>query len=140
MPAFAFLETTMDRHLTMTISINAAFSLSIPEASELPQDIQYMPPGTHRIYASRNGEPVSLEIIVNAATAETLNAFLQAQLAKSKEGSDDRPFFDLSHEDCEAATWLTEFYWSASPIASRSPCASPSFAPPSPSFRAERRD
>ena len=70
-----------------------------------------MPPGTHRINASRAGKPVALDISVDAATADTLNAFLQAQLTKATEGNDDRPFFDFNHEDREAAAWPTEFYW-----------------------------
>jgi len=78
---------------------------------EAPSELQYMPPGTHRINASRSGKPVSLDIKVDASTAETLNAFLQAQLAKATEGKDDRPFFDFNHEDREAAAWPTEFYW-----------------------------
>lgn len=79
--------------------------------TECPPDIQYMPPGTHRINASRAGAPVSLDITVDAVTAETLNTFLQAQLSKAADGSDDRPFFDFNHEDREAAAWPTEFYW-----------------------------
>jgi len=70
-----------------------------------------MPPVTHRINASRAGAPVSLEITVHASTAETLNAFLQAQLTKAVDASDERPFFDFNHEDREAAAWPTEFYW-----------------------------
>lgn len=70
-----------------------------------------MPPGKHRIHASRSGNPVTLDITVDASTAETLNAFLQAQLAKASTGSEDRPFFDFNHEDREAAAWPTEFYW-----------------------------
>ena len=78
---------------------------------EAPQELQYMPPGTHRINASRNGKPVTLDITVDASTAETLNKFLQEQLTKATEGNDDRPFFDFNHEDREAAAWPTEFYW-----------------------------
>jgi phage I-like protein len=78
---------------------------------EAPQELQYMPPGTHRINASRNGKPVSLDIQVDASTAETLNKFLQEELTKATEGNDDRPFFDFNHDDREAAAWPTEFYW-----------------------------
>ena len=78
---------------------------------EVPQELQYMPPGPHRINASRAGKPVALDITVDAATAETLNAFLQAQLTKATAGNGDRPFFDFNHEDREAAAWPTEFYW-----------------------------
>jgi phage I-like protein len=94
-------------------ALTTPLSLSTPDSSpvEAPSDLQYMPPGTHRINASRNGKPVSLEITVDASTAETLNNFLQAQLIKATEGNDDRPFFDFNHEDREAAAWPTEFYW-----------------------------
>ncbi|MDG1302318.1 MAG: phage protease, partial [Opitutae bacterium] len=81
-------------------------------------DIQYMPPGTHRINASRNSKPISLDITVDATTAETLNAFLQAQLTKATDGNDDRPFFDFNHEDREAAAWPTEFYWAGDDLKS----------------------
>ncbi len=79
--------------------------------TEVPAELQYMPPGTHRINASRNGKPVTLEIKVDASTADTLNKFLQAQLTQATEGNEDRPFFDFNHEDREAAAWPTEFYW-----------------------------
>jgi phage I-like protein len=101
----------------MPEAIKAALSteLAICDQSsaiaECPKDIQYMPAGTHRINASRSGRPVALDISVDAATAETLNAFLQAQLTKATEGNDDRPFFDFNHEDREAAAWPTELYW-----------------------------
>jgi phage I-like protein len=93
-------------------ALTTPLSLSLDHShSEVPQELQYMPPGTHRINASRAGKPVALEISVDAATAETLDAFLQAQLTKATEGNDDRPFFDFNHEDREAAAWPTEFYW-----------------------------
>ena len=77
---------------------------------EAPVELQYMPPGTHRINASRNGKPVTLDITVDASTADRLNQFLQEQLTKATEGNDDRPFFDFNHEDREAAAWPTEFF------------------------------
>jgi len=93
-------------------ALTTPLSLSLDHSTaEVPQELQYMPPGTHRINASRAGKPVALEISVDAATADTLNAFLQAQLTKATEGNDDRPFFDFNHEDREAAAWPTEFYW-----------------------------
>ena len=101
----------------MPTAIKAAFTTDLAISTKssakakCPTDIQYMPPGTHRINASRAGEPVALEISVDAATAETLDAFLQNQLTKATEGNDDRPFFDFNHEDREAAAWPTEFYW-----------------------------
>lgn len=99
-----------DHHIMPDV-IKAALTTSLVSGEGLPSDLQYMPPGTHRINASRNGKPVSLDITVDASTAETLNKFLQAQLTKATEGNDDRPFFDFNHEDREAAAWPTEFYW-----------------------------
>jgi len=101
----------MPEAIKAALSTELVISDQSSAITEVPQELQYMPPGTHRINASRNGKPVSLEIKVDAATAETLNAFLQAQLAKAADGSDDRPFFDFNHEDREAAAWPTEFYW-----------------------------
>ena len=95
----------------MPDSIKAALTTSLVSEEGLPSDLQYMPPGTHQINASRNGQPVSLDISVDASTAETLNKFLQGQLTKATEGNDDRPFFDFNHEDREAAAWPTAFYW-----------------------------
>lgn len=93
--------------LTTELAIRNQSSDSI----EAPEELQYMPPGTHRINASRNGKPVTLDITVDASTADRLNNFLQEQLTKATEGNDDRPFFDFNHEDREAAAWPTEFYW-----------------------------
>ncbi len=67
---------------------------------ELPADIQYMPPGRHTINATRNKQPVTVDITADENAATRLNAWLQ-----------DRPFFDFNHEDREAAAWPTEFYW-----------------------------
>jgi phage I-like protein len=95
----------------MTQPLHAAFSNALAEGSALPADIQYMPPGRHRIRASQGGKPVSVEVAVDAATAAVLQSFLASKLAASAEGREDRPFFDFNHEDREAAAWPTEFYW-----------------------------
>ena len=101
----------MPTAIKAALTTDLAISHQSSAITECPKDIQYMPPGTHRINASRAGKPVALEISVDAATAETLDAFLQAQLTKATEGNDDRPFFDFNLEDREAAAWPTEFYW-----------------------------
>jgi len=97
--------------MTAAAPLHAAFSNALTEGSALPSDLQYMPPGRHRIRASRAGKPVSVEVLVSAATAAVLQAFLAAKLAAAAEGREDRPFFDFNHEDREAAAWPTEFYW-----------------------------
>jgi len=91
--------------------LHAAFSNALAEGSALPADIQYMPPGRHRIRASQGGKPVSVEVAVSAATASVLQSFLAAKMTAAAEGREDRPFFDFNHEDREASAWPTEFYW-----------------------------
>ena len=91
--------------------LHAAFSNALAEGSALPTDIQYMPPGRHRIRASQSGKPVSVEVAVSAATAAVLQTFLAAKMTAAAEGREDRPFFDFNHEDREASAWPTEFYW-----------------------------
>lgn len=61
----------------MLEAVHAAFTTSLGESEGLPADIQYMPPGRHRIHASCSGKPVTLDIAVDAATADALNDFLQ---------------------------------------------------------------
>lgn len=91
--------------------LHAAFSNALAEGSALPSDIQYMPPGRHRIRASQGGKPVSVEVAVSAATAAVLQSFLAGKMTAAAEGREDRPFFDFNHEDREASAWPTEFYW-----------------------------
>jgi phage I-like protein len=91
--------------------LHAAFSNALAEGSALPADIQYMPPGRHRIRASQGGKPVSVEVSVSAATAAVLQTFLAAKMTAAAEGREDRPFFDFNHDDREASAWPTEFYW-----------------------------
>jgi len=95
----------------MTQPLHAAFSNALADGYALPTDIQYMPPGRHRIRASQGGKPVSVEVAVSASTADVLQTFLAAKLTESAAGREDRPFFDFNHEDREASAWPTEFYW-----------------------------
>jgi len=95
----------------MTVPVKAVFSTSFESQGDAPLEIQYMPPGKHRINASRNGKPVELDVSIDAQAADKLNAFLKGELAKVEVGSEDRPYFDFNHEDREAAAWPTEFYW-----------------------------
>lgn len=93
--------------------IFAAFSTGIELTAEgnLPDNVQWMPPGTHTIQASQGGKPVTKTVRVNAQTAVVANTFLQAALKKSAAGQGDKPFFDFNHDDREASAWPTEFYW-----------------------------
>ena len=98
-------------HQASGAPLHAAFSNALAEGSALPSDIQYMPPGRHRIRASQGGKPVSVEVAVSAATAAVLQSFFATKMTAAAEGREDRPFFDFNHEDREASAWPTEFYW-----------------------------
>jgi len=91
--------------------LHAAFSNALADSTPLPESVQYMPPGRHRIRASQAGKPLTVEVAVDAQTAATLQAFLAASLTAASAGRDDRPFFDFNHEDREASAWPVEFSW-----------------------------
>lgn len=93
--------------------VKAAFSVALPEPAEdqLPDEIQYMPPGRHRIRASRAGKPVELDVEVTQTTATALSDWLTRQLALAAAGAEDKPFFDFNHDDREAAAWPIKIFW-----------------------------
>lgn len=93
--------------------ITAAFSVALPApATDAPTDeIQYMPPGRHRIRASRAGKPVELDVEVTQTTATALSDWLTRQLALVAAGAEDKPFFDFNHDDREAAAWPLKIFW-----------------------------
>ena len=80
---------------------------SIIAGDELPEDIQYLPPGNHNITATKNGKPASLTVDVSAATAE----LLQESFDKITAGDKEQVFIDFNHDDSEASGWVTGFYW-----------------------------
>ncbi len=92
-------------------ALHAAFSNALADTTPLPDSVQYMPPGRHRIRASQAGKPLTVEVTVDAQTATTLQTFLAAKLAAATAGRDDRSFFDFNHEDREASAWPAEFFW-----------------------------
>ena len=83
-----------------------AISTMLP-GDELPDDIQYLPPGTHNITATKNGKPAELTVAVGAETAE----LLQNSFASITAGDKEQVFIDFNHDDSEASGWITGFYW-----------------------------
>ena len=83
-----------------------AISTFLPD-DELPEEIQYLPPGTHSITATKNGKPAELTLEVDAKTAE----LLQHSYAKITAGDKEQIFIDFNHDDGEASGWITGFYW-----------------------------
>ena len=83
-----------------------AISTMLP-GDDLPEDIQYLPPGTHNITATKNGKPAELTVDVGAETAE----MLQNSFTNITAGDKEQVFIDFNHDDSEASGWITGFYW-----------------------------
>ena len=80
---------------------------SIITGDELPEDIQYLPPGTHNITATKNGKPAELTVDVSAKTAEQL----QQSFDNITAGDKEQVFIEFNHDDGQASGWVTGFYW-----------------------------
>lgn len=70
-----------------------------------------MPPGTHKINASKNGEPAALTVKVHAATAALLQQQLQEIRSRAAAGQEDLPYLDFNHDDREASARVLAFSW-----------------------------
>jgi phage I-like protein len=79
--------------------------------TDVPAEIQWAPPGRHKITAFKNGEPTEMEIAISQATAQRLAATLQEYRSKSAAGAEDRPYLDFNHDDGEAAAHVLDFFW-----------------------------
>ena len=89
-----------------TQDIVHAISTLLPD-DELPEEIQYLPPGTHNITATKNGKPAELTLEVDAKTAD----LLQYSFKRITENDKEQIFIDFNHDDGEASGWITGFYW-----------------------------
>jgi phage I-like protein len=89
-----------------TQDIVHAISTLLPD-DELPEEIQYLPPGTHSITATKNGKPAELTLEVDAKTAD----LLQYSFKRITEKDNEQIFIDFNHDDGEASGWITGFYW-----------------------------
>lgn len=74
---------------------------------DMPESIQYLPPGKHNIHATKNGKPAELEVAVHEKTAD----LLQKSFDKITASGLEQVFIDFNHEDAEASAWLKGFYW-----------------------------
>ena len=99
-------KTYMAKKGFQTGSIVHAISTMLP-GDELPEDIQYLPPGTHSITATKNGKPAELTVDVGAETAD----LLQSSFTTITAGDKEQVFIDFNHDDSEASGWITGFYW-----------------------------
>ncbi|MFO1461879.1 MAG: phage protease [Verrucomicrobiota bacterium] len=85
--------------------------LNSAAGADLPGDIQWMPPGTHRIVPFVDGAAKEVTITVGPEFAATVAAQLRDMRAKAALGEGDLPYLDFNHEDGAAAGHVTELYW-----------------------------
>lgn len=79
------------------------------EGNDVPEWIQYMPPGSHSIRPteSSTGNVVERTINVEASAVDALNRSLEENRTKTG----DLPFIDFNHDDKEAAGFVKAFRW-----------------------------
>jgi hypothetical protein len=83
---------------------------SLLGAGELANVIAYMPGGVHQINPSQGGKPVTVTVLVNPKTADTL----ERQRAALESGG-NKPFFSVQHNTQIAAFWPSRFFWDTRP-------------------------
>lgn len=66
----------------------------------------YMPGGVFTIHPSQDGNPVTVAVLVNEASAATIEKQRQALESNGK-----KPFFSVQHETEIAAFWPSQFFW-----------------------------
>ena len=95
--------------------ITALLSVEIPTGAGsddvLPEEIQYMPPGSHTITATQGGKKVTKTVRVTEAGAKALQAFYEKAKKNADAGTGDLPYFDFNHDDKEASAHPVEFRW-----------------------------
>jgi hypothetical protein len=95
--------------ITARLAVNAP-AIALPEGA-LPDEIQWMPPGTHEICAQQAGKNVVKTVRVDPAGAERMQRLLDDYLQRANTGAEDRPFIDFNHDDAEAAAHIAGFRW-----------------------------
>ena len=88
-----------------------AFSTLLSADGQLPDSIQWMPPGPQDVTPDVGGQRMRLKFTVKARHAEELNAQLQQIWADARAGDGDEPLIDFNHNDDERAGAPTEFDW-----------------------------
>lgn len=89
----------------------ASLMVPLPDNGALPEEIQWMPPGTHDIVPFVDGEPKPVRMQVTAQLAELFNRQLQTLRGKAAAGEGDFPYLDLNHKDDEASAEVLALYW-----------------------------
>lgn len=102
----------------MKPKLQLAFALAgtlphlVDASAALPLSIQWMPPGRRNIIVrGKDGEPKEIEVNVDAAAAQRVQAMFVEMTKASTRGDGDLPYFDFNHDDEEASAHPTDFFW-----------------------------
>jgi hypothetical protein len=85
--------------------------INLAGENQLPDNIQWMPPGRHTVYPSVEGKATKMTLDVTAELAARFNKQLQDLRADAADGVEDEPYLDFNHEDRERAAEVLELYW-----------------------------
>ena len=95
-------------------TIHASAQAALPDIGSdgaLPVDIQVFPPGKGVKFTLQDYPGQEFTADIDASTAETLNAHLQALLARAARGEGAEPFADKNHEDSERTFTPVKYFW-----------------------------
>ncbi len=102
------------KHRSATEAVQAMLALDLPgtvDMGQLPTEIQWAPPGRHQIQATRNGEPATVDVIIDKEAARKVARTYDAYVAAVSRNEEDLPYFDENHDDREAVGHPTGFRW-----------------------------
>lgn len=94
-----------DKAESQAILIKGEFSTELG-AGAAPDGVLYMPAGDHTIYCRVNGEPKEVQVHVDEAAAEALQADLEELLKEEV-----KPFIDFNHKGEASAATPVKFTW-----------------------------
>jgi phage I-like protein len=95
-----------------TAELECVALVALDPAADVPEEIMFMPSGTHKIHAGQGGKPVAATVQITRETAATLQQSLDAHRIDG-----GKPWFDFDHERGPASGWPKEFLWRDTPKA-----------------------
>lgn len=95
---------------TLFLFLARSANLSVAEDGS----IQMFPPGEHKIVPSSTDpskEPKAIDVKIDEATAQLLEAKRAEYQAAADAGNGDAPYLDFNHDDQEASAWPKRIFW-----------------------------
>jgi len=99
----------------MTTLLQARLDSALPplvqDSAGPPTDIQWMPPGQHKIVPHVDGKPRPVTVTVDRGFADQVSAQVREMRARAERAEGDLPYLDFNHEDGPASGHVMELYW-----------------------------